>query len=124
MNLTLGQVQQRLYDVHQQLTLAQQHLEAARNKEVAATEALTMAKARAVLSEECPKPKRGENGITVGDRDAWVDRQVESERFAQAVCEATRQAAWDNLSVTQTQASLVQSLSGLMKAEMALTGVS
>lgn len=124
MHLTPGQVQQRLFDIHQQMTLAAQQVAAARNKEVAASEAYTMAKARAVLSEDCPRPKRGENGVTVADRDAWVDQTVESERFELAVCEATRKAAEDNLRVVRDQASLVQSLSALMRAEMSLSGAS
>ena len=122
MQLTPGQVQQRLYDVHQQMTMAARTVAAERNKEVAATEAYTMAKARATLSKDCPRPKRGENGVTVADRDAWVDQQVEAERFALAVAEATRKSAEDSLRVVRDQASLVQSLSALMRAEMSLSG--
>lgn len=122
MNLTPGQVQQRLYDVHQQMTLASQQVASARDAEVRATEALTLARSRAILSDDPakPVPKRGENGHTVADRDAWVDQQTADERFAAAAAEATRKAAEDNLRVTRDQASLVQSLSALMRAEMAL----
>jgi hypothetical protein len=115
-------VQQRLYDVHQQMAAAATQAARARDAEVQAQEALTMARARAMLSEDCPRPKRGENGVTVADRDAWVDQQVADVRFAHAVAEATRKAAEDNLRVTRDQASLVQSLSSLMRAEMALAG--
>ena len=121
MQLTLGQVLQRLYDVHQLLTTAQRQVATARDAEVKAAEALTMGTARATMSDDCPRPKRGENGVTVADRDAWVAHRVEAERFAHAVAEATRKAMEDNLRVVRDQASLAQSMAALMRAEMALT---
>jgi hypothetical protein len=120
--LTPAQVQQRLYDMHNQLAQAADALKLTRDAEVEAAEALRMAVVKATLSEDCPKPKRGENGVTVADRDAWVDRQVADERFAHAVAEATRKAAEDRLRVSRDQASLVQSLSASMRAEMSLAG--
>lgn len=122
MQLTLGQVLQRLYDVHQAMATSQQMLARARREEVEAAEALTMARARAVLSPDCPTPKRGENGVTVADRDAWVDEQIADARFKAAVAEAARKAAEDHLRVTRDQASTVQSMSALMRAEMQLSG--
>lgn len=122
MSLTPGQVQQRLFDVHHELGAAARAVAAARDTEVKATEELTMAKARAILAEECPRPKRGENGVTVADRDAWVDQQTQPVRFDAAVAEATRKAAEDRLRVVRDQASVVQSLSALMRAEMSLAG--
>lgn len=121
MQLTYGQVLQRLYDVHQLLTTAQVQVARARDAEVEAVEALRMAVVKATLAEDCPKPKRGENGVTVADRDAWVDRVVADERFKAAVAEAARKAAEDHLRVARDQASLVQSMSALMRAEMSLT---
>lgn len=122
MQLTLGQVLDRLFECHQLMTTSQQMLAKARREQVDADEALRMARARAVLSDECPRPKRGENGVTVADRDAWVDQQVADLRFAAAVAEASCEAAKDHLRVTRDQASTVQSLSALMRAEMQLTG--
>lgn len=121
MQLSYSDVLTRLYDVHQLLTTAQGHVARARDVEVEAAEALRMAVVRATLSAECPKPKRGENGVTVADRDAWVDGQVADERFKAAVAEAGRKAAEDHLRVCRDQASVVQSMSALMRAEMQLT---
>ena len=120
-DLTLGDVLSRLHQVHQDMAYSQRMLAGARDAEVQACEALRMATARAVLSEDCPRPKRGENGVTVADRDAWVDQQVATERMAAAVAEAHRRAAEDHLRVTRDQASTVQSMSALMRAEMQLT---
>jgi hypothetical protein len=119
--LTLGQVQERLHTVHQDMAACQSALRVARDKETHAAEAHRMAVARATLSDECPRPKRGENGVTVADRDAWVDTETSDARFAAAVAEATRKAAEDALRVARDQASVVQSLSALMRAEMSLT---
>lgn len=120
--MTPSSVQQRLFDVHNHLAHAADALKAARDAEVKAEEKLTMARARVTLSEECPRPKRGENGVTVADRDAWVDQQIQAERFDHGVAEATRKAAEDRLRVVRDQASLVQSLASLMRAEMSLAG--
>lgn len=121
MQLTYGQVLDRLKTVHDDMAAAQRALRGARDAEVHAAEAYRMAVARATLSEECPRPKRGENGVTVADRDAWVDTETSDARFAAAVAEATRKAAEDGLRVARDQASLVQSISALMRQEMSMT---
>lgn len=122
MQLTLPQVQDRLFAVHQDLASAQRSLKAARDKEVEAAAVLRVARAKAFLDPDCPKPKRGENGVTVADRDTWVDQRTHDEWLAHEVAEATRKAAEDALRVVRDQASVVQSLAGLMKAEMSLSG--
>lgn len=121
MQLTLGEVLQRLHTVHNDMAAAQRSLRECRDKEVEAVEALRRAVVRATLSDKCPTPKRGENGVTVAHRDAWVDQQVADERFAAAVAEAVRKSAEDALRVSRDQASVVQSLASLMRAEMSLT---
>lgn len=122
MQLTLGQVQERLYAVHQDMTASQRALRGARDREVEAAAELRTARARAFLDPDCPRPKRGENGVTVAERDTWVDQRTHAEWLAHAVAEATRKAAEDALRVARDQGSVVQSLAGLMKAEMALSG--
>jgi hypothetical protein len=107
--------------MHQELTMAQRAVARARDAEVEAAEAYRMAKVKARLSEDIPKARRGENGVTAADREAWVDRQTADERFAHAVAEAAREAAQDHLRVVRDQASVVQSMSALMRAEMQLT---
>lgn len=124
MQLTLHQVQDRLHSVHQDLAASQRALKVARDNEVEAAAALRVARAAAFLDPHCPKPKRGENGVTVADRDAWVDQSTHDVWFRHEVAEATRKAAEDSLRVTRDQASVVQSLAGLMKAEMQLSGSS
>lgn len=123
MQLTMGQVQERLHTVHQDMAAAQRALRQARDAEVHALEAHRMSVARATLSDECPRPRRGENGVTVADRDAWVDTETANTRFQAAVAEATRKAAEDALRVSRDQASVVQSLSALMRAELSLAGI-
>jgi multidrug efflux pump subunit AcrA (membrane-fusion protein) len=122
MELTLSQVRDRLYDVHQDLSGAQRALRVARDAEVQAAAQLRTARARAFLDAECPRPKRGENGVTVAERDTWIDNQTHDLWLAHAVAEATRKAAEDALRVARDQGSVVQSLAGLMKAEMSLSG--
>lgn len=112
----------RLRTVHDDMATAQHTLRQARDKEVEARAALRVATAKAMLSADCPRPKRGENGVTVADREAWVDSQVHAEWLDAQVAEAFRQAAWDALTVARDQASVVQSLSALMRQEMAMAG--
>lgn len=121
MQLTPGQVLDQLHRVHGDLSAAQRLLAKARDGEVDAAEALRMARARVMLSGDCPRPKRGENGVTVADRDVYVDQQVAVERRAADAAEAYRKSAEDHLRVVRDQASVVQSMSALMRAEMQLT---
>lgn len=121
MQLTLQDVLQRLHTVHQDMAAAQRAVRQARDREVEAEATLRRAIMKATLSDDCPRPKRGEDGVTVAYRDAWVDAQVEDQRFAAAVAEAVRKSAEDALRVSRDQASVVQSLSALMRAEMQLT---
>jgi len=121
MQLTAGQVLDQLHRVHGDLSAAQRLLAKARDGEVDAAEALRMARARVMLSDGCPRPKRGENGVTVADRDVYVDQQVAVERRAADAAEAYRKSAEDHLRVVRDQASVVQSMSALMRAEMQLT---
>lgn len=122
MQLTMHQVQDRLFSVHQDLTASQRALRTARDAEVEAAAALRVGRARAFLDPECPRPKRGENGVTVAERDTWVDNRTHDLWLAHAVAEATRKAAEDALRVTRDQGSVVQSLASLMRAEMSLSG--
>lgn len=121
MQLTMHDVITRLHQVHGDMAAAQRALRASRDAEVTAEAALRQAIVRATLSDECPTPKRGENGVTVADRNAWVDQQVEAERFKAAVAEAVRKSAEDALRVSRDQASVVQSLASLMRAELSLS---
>jgi hypothetical protein len=120
--LTLGQVLERLHAVHNDLAAAQTLLRRARDAEVEAAEAYRVATARAILADECPRPKRGENGVTVADRDAWVDQRVAVERVKAEGAEAYRKSAEDHMRVVRDQASVVQSMSALMRAELSLSG--
>lgn len=120
-NLTLPQVLERLNACHNDLAKAHRWLAEARDAEVTASEALRMATAAALTSEDCPRPKRGENGVTVADRDAWVDQQTTPERQAAQGAEAHRKAAEDYLRVVRDQASVVQSMAALMRAELQLS---
>jgi len=120
--LTPGNVLDRLHQVHQDMAMSQRMLARARDAEVEAKATLRVAVAKATMSTDCPRPKRGENGVTVADRDAWVDVQVHDEWLAAEVAEAHRKAAEDHLRVVRDQASTVQSMSALMRAEMQLSG--
>lgn len=122
MQLTLHQVLERLHAVHNDLAAAQTLLRTARDAEVDAAEHLRIATARAILSTDCPRPKRGENGVTVADRDAWVDTEVATERRKAEGAEAYRKSAEDHMRVVRDQASVVQSMSALMRAELSLAG--
>lgn len=115
-DITIRQVENRLHEVHNILAGAQQYLAKCRDQEVAAEERLTVAKAEAMM--RAPSVERG--AFTVAERDAWVERQIGEQRQAQRAAEAVRKSAEDNLRVTRDQASVVQSLAALMRAELSM----
>lgn len=115
-DMTIRQVESRLFEVHNLLAGAQQYLRKCRDEEVAAEQRLSVARAEAMV--RAPAVERG--STTVAERDAWVDRQTADERHKAKIAEAVRKSAEDNLRVTRDQASVVQSLAALMRAEMAM----
>lgn len=119
-DLTIRQVENRLLEVHGLLAGAQQYLARVRDDEVRAEEAHTLAKAEAMM--RAPSVERG--SFTVAERDAWVERQTGETRAKLRAAEAVRKSAEDNLRVVRDQASVVQSLAALLRAEMGMGGSS
>jgi hypothetical protein len=77
--------------------VAQKVLRDARHAESRAKIAFKRAEARAYHRDDCPQPKRGL--VTVGDRDAWIFRQVIDEWEAWEVATTVREVAQDTLRV-------------------------
>lgn len=113
-------VEAKLRQLVTDLSHAQFALADVRNAEVETKHAYEAAKRRALFSGDCPKVARG--GYTTADRDAWVDEQVRSERYAYDVAVARREAAQDHLRVVRDQSMIVMALANSIRTAYQVAG--
>lgn len=98
----------RCRDLSDAMTAAELDLRRARDAEVDAKHVWEAARRAAYFSPQCPRPVRG--GVTVGERDAWVDAAAAEEQTRYEVAQAWRQAAKDHHDTVRDQAMLAMSL--------------
>lgn len=112
--------EQEMRAIRSEMTKAYQGVRAARTDEVEAKRLLKRARADALLGGDCPPTGRG--GMTVAERDAWVDRRVDDESYALDVAEVNRKNAEDYLRTVRDQASLTQSIARLVEQAYSMSG--
>lgn len=105
--LTPLETEQALTEVKNESGRAWRILKDARNAEVAAKKAYRVAKTEALLGGDCPRV--GRDGVTVAERDAWIDQQTEEEHSAMEAAKAMTENAKDYLSTVREQGSHIQS---------------
>lgn len=113
-------VEAKLRQLVTDLTRAQLLLADARDAEVNAKHAFEAAKRRALFSGDCPKVARG--GYTTADRDAWVDEQVQTQRYQYDVAVAKREAGQDHLRVVRDQSMIVMALANSIRTAYQVAG--
>jgi hypothetical protein len=116
------EVEQKLRHCIIQLYAAEKTLADCRDSEVNAELHYRSEHRKALLSDDCPKVSRG--GVTVTERDAWVEQQCaaafDSYRRWQAQC----QAAQDHVRITRDVTSTVQSIASLVRQAYSMAGQS
>lgn len=118
--LTPVQVESKLRRLIGDLTKAQVELSKARDGELFAEIRLKRARAKASASAECPKPSRG--GVTVAERDAWIDARVAQEWEHYRAAVVCRDIAQDALRTHRDIASVVQSLASSVRVAYDMAG--
>lgn len=106
-----------------ELETARQALRTARDAEVAAKLKRDKAARAARFSDDCPKAGVfGGVRITVADKEAWIEVQVEAEEEAYQLARATRQAASDHLHTLGKQGGFQQSIAASVRDAFRGTG--
>jgi hypothetical protein len=108
-DLTPIDCERKLRALVTKMSQAQTELRNARDAEVDRKHEYEAAKRRAFLSAECPKPVRG--GLTVADREVWVDDAT-----------ARREAAKDHLQTVRDTSMVVMALLRSVSTAYALSG--
>ncbi len=121
-DLTPAQVEAKLRALVTDLTRAQADLSAARDAETQTEIALKRAKITAAHSEKCPRPVRG--GVTVAERESWIDTECIEEWEAHRIAVTSREIAQDALRTVRDIASVVQSLGQSVRQAYQLAGSS
>ena len=110
---TPASAEQKLDAYVQALDDAEEAVTFARNAELEAENARDVARAAALLSEECPKTGTfGGVRITVAERDAWVAREIEPLEFKFRAAREVRRAAVLRFDKVRKQGSFAQSING------------
>ena len=118
--LTPLAVEDKLRSLVTELTQAQRVLASARDAETRAEITYKRAEAAAFHRPDCPRVERGVT--TVGDRDAWVSRQVMDEWQAVQIARTAREVAQDNLRVVLAIAETVRSLGASVRTAYEMAG--
>jgi hypothetical protein len=119
-DLTPVECERKLRGLVTQMSQAQTELRNARDAEVDRKHEFEAAKRRAFLSAECPKPTRG--GLTVADREVWVDDACAVEQRAYDIATARREAAKDHLQTIRDTSMIVMALLRSVSTAYALSG--
>lgn len=80
-----------------------------RDAEIAAKHIYERRKREAFFADDCPKPSRG--GVTVAERDVWVEARCVAEREQYEIAQAMTQGAQDHLRTLRDQAMTIAALS-------------
>lgn len=104
------EIEQRLRQSITLITNAQTALRNARDRETEAELAYKGKLWRATLDPAAPRPGRGSGDATVGERDAWVSLQAQTEWEAYRRAEVTREAAQDHLRTVLAVVEVLRSL--------------
>lgn len=120
--LTPVDVERKLRGLVTELTTAKQELAQRRDACTEAEILLKRAKVTAAHSDNCPRPTRG--GVTVAEREAWLDTEVIEEWEAFRRAETAKEIAWDASRTVHDIASVVQSIAGLVKQAFSMAGQS
>jgi hypothetical protein len=120
--LTPVEVERHLKVLFNELARAQGDLREARDSELDAKRSYELARARAVLSQECPKVSRKEGGATVDERDAWVTLQIADAEEIYAVASVARANTEDYLRMLRQQAEIIRSLGTSVRQAYEMAG--
>lgn len=119
-SLTPVDIERRLIQIVTDITRAQSELRKARDWETESEIALKRARLIASHRDDCPAPVRG--GVTVGQRDEWIDRQCFEAWSAQRQAETAREIAQDGLRTVLAVAETVRSLGASVRMAYQLAG--
>lgn len=101
--------------------VAKNDLAVLRDDEVRAEAEYLSARRRAYFRADCPVVVRG--GVTTGERDAWVDQQVEDHEVKWKLAKATTQAAKDHMDTLRAQSILISALAKTTQLIHGVAGV-
>lgn len=100
---------------------ATNELKDVRDREVEAEAEYLSARRRAFFRTDCPVPARG--GVTVAERDAWIDDQVAGLEEKWKLAKAATQAAKDRMDTIRGQSVLIAALAKTTQQIHGVAGV-
>lgn len=118
--LTPVQIEGKLRQLITQITQAQQTLAHARDHETETEIELKRQRLALSLDDACPTPKRG--GVTVAQRDEWIENQCFEAWADHRNATTAREIAQDALRATLAVSDTAQSLNASVRQAYAQAG--
>lgn len=121
-HLTPPQVEVFLNRLNNEIAHAQESLVTARDRELGAKKIYAQARDRLLLSDDCPNVGRASADVTVAERDAWINVQLDDQLWIYKTAQVQREDAESYVWALKDQIKIVQSLGVLARHSMELTG--
>lgn len=118
--LTPVAIEQKLTSLVSEISRSQKDLAEARDVEAATEAALKRAQVTAFFRDDCPTPARG--GLTVADREMWIDRETLDVWEAHRTAVKAREIAVDHVRAVLAQSEVVRSLGASVRTAYNVAG--
>jgi hypothetical protein len=112
-DLATDEVKRHLSAIFNELYFARKDLEQARNREVDAFEAYTLARLPLLKDPNCPDPKQ--SGVTATQQANWINDRIPNPWLAYQRAKTSRLNAVDYTKQLREQVSVLQSINSIAK---------
>lgn len=120
-DMTPAEVDRHLKILRNELAKASLQLRRARDRELECEGLYLKARTKLLLSVDCPNV-RGPGGVTVDERDAWLDNQLDNELWIYKEAKVARENAETYMRAVNKQVACIQSLGANARQAYGMAG--
>lgn len=121
-HLTPAEVERFLNRLSNEIARAQYALKNARNRELDAKRTFHRERDRLLLSDACPNVGRASGDVTVAERDAWINTQIDTELWVYKTAKVQREDAESYVWAIKDQIEVLRSIGVLARQAFDLSG--
>ena len=121
-HLTPAEVERFLNLLNNEIARAQRYLRNARERELDARKIYQRDRDRLLLSDGCPNVGRAAGDVTVAERDAWINTQLDTELWIYKTAKVQREDAESYVWAIKDQIEVLRSIGVLARQAFDLSG--
>lgn len=121
-HLTPAEVERFLNRLSNEIARAQQALKDTRNRELDAKKTWQRKRDRLLLSDACPNVGRASGDVTVAERDAWINTELDTELWIYKTAKVQREDAESYVWAIKDQIEVLRSIGVLSRQAFDLSG--